>query len=198
MFEKIEIGNATLYHGDCLEIIPSLLSVDAVITDPPYPSYLTEEYGFDKDTINILDKMNCRQFVFWTPSQPFPLNYGGKRIWDKAVGTNTQFEEIYERNAGSGYKVHRHYIINSTVAASFTKDTFTGHPSQKPIALIARLVNEFPEGCIICDPFMGSGTTGVATCESGRKFIGIERQRKWFDISCERIEQAQRQMCLYR
>jgi DNA modification methylase len=66
------------------------------------------------------------------------------------------------------------------------------HPTQKPVALIEWTAGFIP-GQIVLDPFMGSGTTGVACANLGRSFIGIEREPKYFDIACRRIEDAQRQ-----
>lgn len=68
------------------------------------------------------------------------------------------------------------------------------HPTEKPIALMCELLLDFTApGALVCDPFMGSGTTGVAAAKLGRKFIGIEQNEKWFDIACERIAGVQRQ-----
>lgn len=65
------------------------------------------------------------------------------------------------------------------------------HPTEKPLPLMMELVGDFTRrGQIICDPFMGSGTTGVACVEMDREFIGIERDHKWFDLSCRRISEA--------
>jgi DNA modification methylase len=66
------------------------------------------------------------------------------------------------------------------------------HPTQKPVAVMRFCISELPKGCgnIICDPYMGSGTTGVAAIQMGRAFIGIEQKKKYFDIACKRIEQA--------
>jgi site-specific DNA-methyltransferase (adenine-specific)/modification methylase len=73
---------------------------------------------------------------------------------------------------------------------SYKKD----HPTQKPVDLMAWCVNRLPASArVICDPFMGSGTTGVACARLGRKFIGIELEPTYFEIACERIDQAQRQ-----
>ena len=67
------------------------------------------------------------------------------------------------------------------------------HPTQKPVALMVWCIEKLPgDLAIICDPFMGSGTTGVAAVQMGRQFIGIEREPKYFDIACKRIEDAQR------
>lgn len=68
------------------------------------------------------------------------------------------------------------------------------HPTEKPVALMSELLIDFTNpGELICDPFMGSGTTGVACAKLGRKFIGIEMDPKYFEIACERISKAERQ-----
>lgn len=73
-----------------------------------------------------------------------------------------------------------------------------GHPTEKPLSLMAELVSDFTKaGQTILDPFMGSGTTGVACVSLGRSFIGIEKDRKWFDLSCRRIEEAYKQPRLF-
>jgi site-specific DNA-methyltransferase (adenine-specific) len=73
-----------------------------------------------------------------------------------------------------------------------------GHPTQKPVALLKAWVADFSdEGETILDPFMGSGTTGVAAVTMARNFVGIERDPKWFDLACRRIEDAQRQGDLF-
>ena len=68
------------------------------------------------------------------------------------------------------------------------------HPTEKPVKLMAEIIKDFTNpGQTILDPFMGSGTTGVACAKMGRKFIGIELEEKYFEISCKRIEEAYRQ-----
>src|SRR5690606_15029615 len=64
------------------------------------------------------------------------------------------------------------------------------HPTQKPVALMSWCLTHIPNAKTILDPFMGSGTTGVACVKAGRKFIGIEREPSYFDIACERIRKA--------
>ena len=71
------------------------------------------------------------------------------------------------------------------------------HPTQKPVAVMKWVIDLCPKADTILDPFMGSGTTGVAAVQMGRKFIGIEREPKYFDIACERIEHAQAQATLF-
>ena len=71
------------------------------------------------------------------------------------------------------------------------------HPTQKPLEVMKWVIDLCPAAQTILDPFMGSGTTGVATIQLGRKFIGIEREPKYFDIAVERITNAQRQEKLF-
>jgi len=68
------------------------------------------------------------------------------------------------------------------------------HPTQKPLGLMKWCIEKtgIADGALVLDPYMGSGTTGVAAVQMGRKFIGIEREPKYFDIACRRIEDAQR------
>ena len=68
------------------------------------------------------------------------------------------------------------------------------HPTQKPLDVMKWCIERLPSGCsTILDPFMGSGTTGVACVKLGRKFIGIEIEPKYFDIACKRISEALKQ-----
>lgn len=193
------MGNkAELYLGDCLEILPTLTdnSMDRVITDPPYPDYYKELYQYQDGILDPLKLFDCRQLVFWSSKVDFPLDYTAIHIWDKKVGVGSCYERIFERNGHKTYKVFRHYFINSTVAARFTGDVFTGHKSQKPIKLMVELLEKFTKkGDTILDPFMGSGTTGVACIQTGRNFIGIEINPKYFTIAEKRIKEARRQPC---
>ena len=188
-----------LHLGDCLEVMRSMpdKSVDAVITDPPYPDYYADEYLYREGLIDFLTELDCRQFVFWSAKVEFPLDYSAIHIWDKKTGCGSEYERIFERNGHKNWKMFRHYLINSTVAASFTGDTFTGHKSQKPLKLIRELIEKFTkEGDTIFDPFMGSGTTGVACVQTGRNFIGIEIDPTYFAIAERRIKEAQLQPTL--
>ena len=172
-------------------------SVDAVVTDPPYPDYYADEYRYFDGILEPLRRLDCRQLVFWTAKQPFPLDYSAVHIWDKKTGCGSMYERIFERNGGKAYRVFRHYLINSTVAASYTGDVFTGHKSQKPIKLIVELLEKYTNpGDTIFDPFMGSGTTGVACVQTGRNFIGCEVDEGYFNIAQRRIAEAQMQPSL--
>jgi site-specific DNA-methyltransferase (adenine-specific) len=190
VIEPVRIGRATLYCGDCREILPTLGTVDAVVTDPPYPDYLAEEFSYDEQTVRSALAFDCQQFVFWSATADFPLDWSAIHIWHKPNGQSVKhYERIFERNGGSTCKVFRVAAIlpNYTQFAAECVD----HPTQKPLRLAKDLVNR-TKGCVL-DPFMGSGTTGVACSHMGRSFIGIERETKYFDIACKRIEDAQRQ-----
>jgi len=163
------------------------------VTDPPYPDYHADTY---KQTgIDWLTTIGGRQLVFWSAKVGFPLSYTAIHIWDKKTGAGSQYERIFERNGSKAYCVFRHYLINSTVAASYTGDKFTGHPSQKPVKLLIELLEKFTNSDnLVFDPFMGSGTTGVACARTGRRFVGCEIDEEYFDIAVKRIKQEQMQM----
>lgn len=72
------------------------------------------------------------------------------------------------------------------------------HPTEKPLALMSEILTDFTNpGDLICDPFMGGGTTGVAAVKLGRRFIGIEKNQKWFDVACDRISRALREPSMF-
>lgn len=192
--EKRIIGNATLYLGDCLEILPHLPKVDAVITDPPYPDIAK---GFVITPIDFLDGLSCRQLVFWSAVEPFHLSWSGIHIWHKPNGNSSHhYERIFERNGHATCKVYR----NAAILPDYIqyKSECVDHPTQKPLSLTYELVERVtgPRQMLL-DPFMGSGTTGVACMNLGRQFIGIEIEPKYFEIACERIENAQRQLRMF-
>ena len=190
------IGDATLYLGDCLEILPTLGKVDCVVTDPPYPDYLALEFEFREDSLSIIDNYNWKMFVFYSCKSEFPIPYSARHVWVKTgAGMMAAYEFIYEVRGKLAYKVFRGNAISNQTMARFSRDTFADHPTQKPLSLMTELVS-LTTGTIL-DPFLGSGTTGVACANLGRKFIGIEIEEKYFDIACERIEAAQAQLRLF-
>lgn len=89
-------------------------------------------------------------------------------------------------NAGGKRGVYTHCVNNPEREGT--------HPTEKPRRLMAEIIGDFTNvGQLILDPFMGSGTTGVASARMGRRFIGIEQNQTYFDVACKRIEDAQRQ-----
>jgi site-specific DNA-methyltransferase (adenine-specific) len=181
----------TIYHGDCREVLPSLPKVDLVLTDPPYPDQYEELYRYESGQLGFLDSMECKQIVFWSARFDFPFDYSAIHIWDKKMGAGrAEYDRIFERHGQAGFLMFREYFINSTVAANYTGDVFTGHPSQKPIKLIKRILKRLaPVEAFILDPFMGSGTTLRAAKDLGRKAIGIEIEEKYCEIAAGRLSQ---------
>lgn len=214
------IGDATLYLGDCLEILPTLTKVDAVVTDPPYGVRLGEDgptalgktayEGFSDTpeyvrTVCVSAIEICRgiaQRVVLTPGNrncfeyPKPDEIGA--IYNAAGagfcrwGTNTSQPILYY-----GKDPHQKRKMPQAVEWNEIADK-NGHPCPKPTRLMVWLVNRASvDGETVADPFMDSGTTGVACANLGRKFIGIELEPKYFDIACERIAAAYAQGRLF-
>lgn len=192
------IGRARLYLGDCAEVAASLPSVGAVVTDPPYPN----NAGHFVEAVQAAEDF-CRTFecdhwqVFWSEIgiPPVPLSHVATHIWHR---TNTNrpdnYEPIFEFRR-DGLKRASRVLPFCVIFPGLTGIEASGHPTEKNVALMKVLIKA-TEGTIL-DPFMGSGTTGVAAVQMGRDFIGIEREPKYFDIACRRIEQAQRQGDLF-
>ena len=199
MVERVEIGDAVLYHGDCLEILPTLPKVDAVVTDPPYPNRAGHFDSGISAAREVLRAMPCEQaIVFWdemdSPECRLPMV--ARHIWHR---TNTNrpdnYEAIYEFRKDGTKRASRVFPF-AVIAVGLTGCVeAAGHPTQKNEKLMRELVSK-TVGTVL-DPFMGSGTTGVACANLGRKFIGIEIERKYFDIACERIAAAQAQGRLF-
>jgi adenine-specific DNA-methyltransferase len=336
--QKVQIGDATLYQGDCLAVLPTLGKVDAVITDPPYGKIKGD---FDKAWTNranmlpdverwidaivpvmmpnatlwwfawpslagriedrIARRLNVLSHIVWTKPaprgnqcrkevlrSPMPVterilmaeHYGADNMalgesgyvakcdelrgfvfeplraylaneWkradlthkdaNKATGTQAsghwftqsqwvlptqeRYEQLRARaNSNGGEYLRREYEDLRREYEDLRReyedlrryfdcrsgDQFSdvwqfgvptqrhGHPTEKPVDLMAYIVRlSVRNGGTVIDPFMGSGTTGVAALQLGRKFIGIERGPKYFDIACKRIEQAQAQGKLF-
>jgi len=211
------IGDCTLYLGDCMEILPTLGKVDACLTDPPYGIFKNtggDGKMFGKDTIYSIDDsaaewdsrppsklllrlMDFREYVIWGGNY-FADVLGASKgvlIWDKKTGNNSYADcELAWTNVTGTTRILHHQWCGAF------KDSERGeralHPTQKPIAVM-RWAMGFCKSDTIADPFMGSGTTGVACAKMGRKFIGIEREPKYFDIACERIRKAYDQPDLF-
>ena len=203
-----QIGNATLYLGDCLEILPTLPKVDAVITDPPYG------IGADKGCAHSSIRDNAAWVdAGWDSARPsadaFALILAGADA--VAIWGGNYFADLLPPSSGwlcwrkpeaeTGFSladVELCWTNQPFAARTKTAPRRDGnlHPTQKPVSIMAWTAKFIP-GNVILDPFMGSGTTGVACMNLGRKFIGIEIEPKYFDIACERIENAQRQVRMF-
>ncbi len=202
------IGDATLYLGDCAEILPILEKVDAVITDPPYGIDVgamgmgkgKKATGFDSfewdksaPSADLIEAMRnlASVSIIWGGNY-FHLPPSGCWLsWDKVQQFSGADMELAWTNLEKPSKVFR----MSRVEAYGSLDKV--HPTQKPLALMKWCIDQAGPTRTILDPFMGSGTTGAAALQMGRKFIGIEREPKYFDIACRRIEQAMSQGQLF-
>ncbi len=197
MTERIIIGNAELWHGDCAEMLPALGRFDLILTDPPYGLGMAanpvrqahEKRCWDdsppETSLFTLMRQRARDLIIWggnyfdlPPSQGF-------LVWDKMQPENFSLAMCEQAwcSFSRPAKMFRLSVL------SYEKH----HPTQKPVQLMKWCINMHPAAYTICDPFMGSGTTGVACAQMGKTFTGIEQDRKYFDIACERIENAQRQ-----
>ena len=197
-----KIGDCTLMLGDCLEILPTLGKFDLLLTDPPYgigaimkggtwgaaENYATmdkwDSHAPQTEVMAAVEKAS--EAIVWGG------NYFSLRpsrcwlVWDK-LGSAPKMADV-EMAWTTLDRVARkfsHHIENGFLRVG--KDR---HPTQKPVALMRWCLGFVPNAQTILDPFAGSGTTGVACVELGRKFVGIEIDPVYFDTACRRIEQA--------
>lgn len=236
------IGLATLYLGDCREVLPTLAPVDCVITDPPYVG-LTG--GMDRsacggvgvrregDSISVGDEWDadfswCE--LAWRVARYGVIVFGPHKTiaetraafpdgnvvalltWEKRnsppTGKNlprwtSEFAWALAKAPGIKWDRLKETVFDIPGLPSGCMATErildaegrSVHPTQKPVALMKELVSVV-DGTV-ADCFMGTGTTGVAAVEMGRTFVGIEREPKYFEIACQRIEAAQRQASLF-
>lgn len=224
-------GEATLYLAHCLEVLPDLSGVEAVVTDPPYSSGGWQEAGKGAGSIGVrgeariaADNLSTRGYVrlirrvllavpeaveaylftdwrMWTTTGD-ALEDGGFRVrsmivWDKqAPGLGAGWRSQHELIA---YGRRNNVPPGSPSAGNVLRYSRTGnvdHPTQKPVDLLQRLIS-ISTAATVLDPFMGSGTTGVACASLGRRFIGIELDPVHYETACRRIADAYAQQDLF-
>lgn len=244
-----QIGNATLYLGDCLQVLPTLGKVAAVITDPPFEAEahtqqrralgrgsadgrrdiqnaalpfaaITEEQRVQA-ACSLVQLCHGWALVFcqaeaigsWrTCLESAGAKWRRAMAWVKPDGMpqfsgdrpGMGYESIAAAWCGEGPSKwngggkHGVFVIPKHDAGQGHGGASNEHPTQKPIRLMSELVGLFSNaGDVILDPFCGSGSTGVAALHAGRRFIGIEVNPDYFTLSCERIENAQRQQRMF-
>jgi len=204
----------TIYHGDCREIVPTLGKFDLLLTDPPYGIKLnvanarfsggsektkskrgksisfknrTPIIGDDKDfDPSFLVALNCPKIIWGWNNFPNLLPRGACLVWikinDAAFGSFLSDAELAWMSKGHGV-----YCFKDLSNAGITKQRF--HPTQKPIPLMNWCISFFPKSKTILDPFAGSGTTGRAAKDLGRKATLIEMEEKYCEIAAKRMEQ---------
>lgn len=206
----------SLYHGDCLPIMRSMQSdsIDCIVTDPPYG--INADGGIGGFGVSATDKHYRVGWDSQSPSQEYFTEmlriakkvfiFGGNFFTDKLpVGKHwivwDKIGEIKFKNPfGDAELVWtsidrnsiKKYVLIQQGFVSKERERF--HPTQKPTQLLRSILTDYTtEGEVILDPFMGSGSTGVACVEVGREFIGIEREQNYFDIAQQRILKARLQ-----
>lgn len=212
---KEVIGDCTLYLGDCMDVMPTLGNVDAVVTDPPYG--INQDKGFvgfgepiqrkqyngnwdsyapNKETFNMMLSISNVAIIwggnYFTDKLPQKNSW---LVWDKENTMPTFSDcELAWTNINRN-NVKRIKAIQNGCMTKEKGERF--HPTQKQISVMRFCLEQIPDSQVILDPFMGSGTTGVACVKLGRKFIGIELDEGYFDIACKRIEEAYKQPDLF-
>jgi len=202
-----QIGDATLYLGDCRDILPTLGPVDAVVTDPPYGigeaagknasrgnAAIAKDYGDDQWDNQPVDAELMRlvrlagqwQIIFGGNYYDAPAS-SCWLVWDKLNGANDFADcELAWTNLPKAVRRIR-YLWNGMLRAN--GEERGDHPTQKPEGVMRWALQQLPPTTrTILDPFMGSGTTGVAAVSLGLPFTGIEREVRYFDAACRRID----------
>jgi len=215
-YEHVEnIGDATLYLGDCMEIVFGLSGIDAVITDPPYGMNFQSNHRRQKHKKIVNDQSAdlALSVIKWAIEEASHSTYAFGR-WNNFVDypmpkslitwvkNNWSMGDLKHEHARQTEvlffypgKKHSFPCLRPTDVIDCPKTANELHPTEKPVGLMKKII-QWTEGSVI-DPFMGSGSTGVAAVQMGRKFIGIEYDKKYFDIACRRIEQTLAQGSLF-
>lgn len=229
--KEVQIGDARLLLGDCLEILPLLPKVDAVVTDPPFDPEahtpnrrarrggLVQNAALDfaplstdlRDATAHWVSENCsgwfiafcqtEQVSYWRDSiEKSGAKYKTPMIWVKpnsapkfnGQGPAMGYESLVSAWCGAGHSIWNGGGARGVFTHNTNQSDRQGeHMTEKPVSLMRQITSLFSNSDeTVLDPFMGSGTTGVACAKLGRKFIGIELEPKYFDIACTRIEEA--------
>ena len=224
MTNPVIIGDATLYNCDCMDVLATI-KADCVVTDPPYGITYQSNAGVGRGTKPISNdgtRVSLRLYrrlapliasypVLWfTRWDAWPdvweifashMQIKGLLVWDKGtpgMGDLNHWGCSYELIMSAGPIQILGKRDNSVLRFNTTSSANRHHPTEKPVKLFEYLISKTVlESDTILDPFMGSGTTGVAAARLGRKFIGIEIDKKYFDIACERIDREHAQGKLF-
>lgn len=200
-----------IYHGDCREIVPTLGKFDLLLTDPPYGigegnqkrilsranATAARDYGHSEWDNETPDKellktvLNCSKWkILWGGNYFEGLSgQRGWLVWDKDNGSNDFADcELAWTNLESAVRKFTWRWAGMLQQNMAEKDT-RFHPTQKPVALMAWCIKRAADVQTILDPFAGSGTTGRAAKDLGRKCTMIEREEKYCEIAARRMQQ---------
>ncbi len=201
----------TIYHGDCREVVPTLGRFDLLLTDPPYGIFKNaggDGKMFGAVTIYTTDKTasewdqrpdaatlrlvwdSCEKHIIWGGNYMADILGAckGPLVWNKMTGNNSYADgEMAWSDVVGTMRIFTHQWCGAF------KDSERGqraqHPTQKPIALMAWCLGKVPTAQTVLDPFAGSGTTGRAAKDLGRKAVLIEREEKYCEIAARRMGQ---------
>ena len=209
----VTIGAATLYLGDSRDILPGLGPVESLVTDPPYGMAFRSNHrtiahaSIANDGDAELLQWACAiqvmhsRYVFARRDNLGCISPPPKSCitWIKNNWSMGDLDHEHARQTEIAMfwpgPEHRWPAKRPTDVVTAARTGNGNHPTEKPVHLMDQVVS-WTIGTIV-DPFMGSGTTGVPAVRSGRRFIGIEIEPRYFDIACERIDAAQRQAPLF-
>jgi site-specific DNA-methyltransferase (adenine-specific) len=193
-----------LYLGDCREILPTLPKVDAVVTDPPYGlakrlaggtwgAKFSGGLEWDRETALELAEIikHGENAIVWGGNYYVLPPSRCWLVWQKPDAVRTMADAEL---AWTSLDANTRFISHSIAA---TKAERVNHPTQKPVRVMEWSLSFLPESKTVLDPFMGSGTTGVACVNQGRAFTGIEVNPDYFEIACNRIRAAESQGRLF-
>lgn len=224
MVEKVVIGDVTIYHGDAIEILPTLGEcADCVFTDPPYllssggngdyaDWHLSSDYNNNGELVTCKidwpDFMPLLQKSMRGDSHCYTMcndrhveamlregrNSGLRQhsllIWEKGTATPNKHGMKCVEFIGLFFKGKEKYWndCGQKQMVYVAQENYMGHPTVKPVPLCENYIRQSTiEGETILDPFCGVGSTLLAAAKSGRKAIGIELEKKWFDLSVKRV-----------
>jgi DNA modification methylase len=206
---RVSIGDCTLYNDDCAFILRQSFRVDALVTDQPYglgmakrgrigsgtdaiPATEFEPSDWDNspvdpDLMRLVLKRGRWQIVFGGNYYMMPPA-SCWLVWDKMnTGDFADCELAWTNLPKAARRIQ--YRWNGMLRQN--NEPRGDHPTQKPVGVMKWCIGQLPDDAmVILDPFMGSGTTGVACVEMGRKFVGIELDKHYFDAACRRIAAA--------
>ena len=214
---KETIGNAILYKSDCRDLLDSdeFENINSMITDPPYGMSFQSNFRNNKhlkiknddssELANLIIDWGTKNldhsiyaFGRWDNLYDYPkpksLITWVKNNWSMG---DLNHEHGRQTEVAFFYSLSKHFfpLNRPTDVIQFPRTDNEFHPTEKPIGLMQQFVS-WTNGTVI-DPFMGSGSTGIACLKMNRNFIGIEYEQKYFDIVCKRIEQSIKQQDLF-
>lgn len=192
-----EEENITIYHGDCLSIIPTLESVDIVATDPPYNLGRKYTGNYDDNRMDYIEW--CRLWFsmieyYWNCPMVFSVGVKNLPMWYQIKSPDWLFCWFKGNNMGSGSsftnigvweplliygKLPKQLGVDGRIIPIAPQKDTGDHDCPKPLKLMERIIVDFTEpDDLIVDPFLGSGTTTLAAKNLGRRAIGIEIEKK--------------------